>query len=320
MKVFGFFCFLTTLLLSQSKPFNLLKNGGFEEDLNGWYTVDITKQGKAEILDTAQEGKKSLRLERKGGQGVIMVRQNLRGFSGGRELTLSVSYRSLTGGKATVSIWGYDGKNDDPLLERDVISLTGKKKEWDRKEIQVKVSEKIQWMAIGIRVLEDGEFFFDDVSLSQAGVAVAPGGLLRNGGFELSLLDWEVVSPSNCLVATSEASAKRSGTHGLHLQFTKKCNAGDEGINTQIDRVPSKPIRIKAQARAKQMTVTAEMRFFNEKGALLEVAEIGKGGKDNWFPIEKRLTPPEGAKTAILAFKVQGDGSLDLDDISIETE
>lgn len=302
----------------QAKPLNLLRNGSFEEGMQGWYPIDVSGRGKVEFVEGGIDGSKALRLHRNGGNGVVMVRQNLRGFPGGRNLKISVSYRSLTGGNASVSIWGYDAKNDAPLLERDVIALTGKKKEWERKEIEVKVSDKVLWMAVGIRVLDDGEFFFDDVKLQQQGIHELPGSLLRNGGFELGLLDWELELVSACAIAKADAAAKRSGGFGLRYQRGKKCEREMDLISTRMEKLPPGEIQIKAQLRAKQANCAIELRFFDAKGEFLQKSEIGKTTQDAWTAVEGKASVPEQAKSATVCFLISGEGHVDLDEVIAE--
>jgi carbohydrate binding protein with CBM4/9 domain len=302
------------LVLAAGKPQNALVNGGFEKGLDGWLRFDTTNQGRIEIAADAHEGKKSLLLERKGGDGVVMVRQDLE--PPGKELTVAVSFRSKTGGKAHVAVAGFAANSDAIAMNTEVLSITGPVKAWTRKEAKVVVPDTVTKISLAIRAFGDGEFLFDDVVVSGGEKTGAkPPGLLANGGFESGLVGWEIEAPSGRSTFEPSADARRSGEKGLRVERTARCESPWDAIVAPLSAVPKTAFTVKAQARAEHAIAVLEVRFADEHGLFLKAVEVARTAGDGWQTLQGKAAPPRDAASASVALLVTGRGTIDLDDV-----
>jgi hypothetical protein len=266
-----------SLLVAGEKSEDLLENGGFEAGLHAWNAIDTTQQGRIEVIaKNAKEGKKALVIERKGGTGVVMVRQDLRGGAPAGEVTLAVSYRNASAGRAQVSLWGYDGRKDAPVLDEHSVEITGPNKKWEHAEKRIRIPDGVVKLAVGIRVLGDGEFVFDDVRLLRTSAKGAkPSGPIRNGGFESGLFAWETEFASGRTTAEVSAQARRSGEKGLRLRRTARCEVPWDGVVTPLESLPRQPFSVRAAARAEGARCRLEVRFLDARGVLVKCVEVG---------------------------------------------
>ncbi|MEM7307166.1 MAG: hypothetical protein AAF682_10875 [Planctomycetota bacterium] len=292
----------------------VLANGGFEDGLEGWIAFDATGQGRIEAEREAKRGKRALVLERAGGQGLLMVRQNLPPAAVGEEVELRFDYRSPTGGRAQVSLFGYDGEADQPVLDRELLAVTGKVKRWKEAEARIRVPERVVSLALAIRVFEDGEYWFDGVELVVHGAEAA--GPVRNGDFERGLLAWEAFTPSGRASAEVLSKARKSGKNGLRVEREARCPVPWDEVVTEL-ALPKKPFTVEAQARASGATAVLEARWYDERRMLIETEEIGRA-KKSWSRLRARLKPPKGTRFAELAFRVSGTGHADLDAVEVK--
>ena len=298
---------------------NVLANGGFEDELDGWNAFDTTGQGRIEATRDARdarEGKRVLVLERAGGSGVVMVRQDLPPSALAEEVEVRVSYRSPTGGRAQVSLWGYDGENDRPVLDRELVGITGKVRTWKRAEARVKVPEKVVKLSFAIRALDDGIYVFDGAELLAPDAAAS--GPLLNGDFERGLVGWTAETPSGRATVSTPAAARKSGKQGLRLEREASCRTPWDEVLTELTPLPKKAFSIEAQLRAQGTTAVLELRWYDERRFLLEAEEIGKSEKKSWSKARRRLKPPREARFAELAFRVTGRGHADLDGVVLK--
>ncbi|MBI1851830.1 MAG: hypothetical protein HYR85_15940 [Planctomycetes bacterium] len=247
----------------------------------------------------------------------MMVRQDL--DAPGKELTVSVSYRSKTGGKAHVVVVGYAANSDTLALNSEVAVITGPVKAWTRKESKITLPDTVVKLSIAIRALEDGEFLFDDVVMSVAGAAAGAkaSGPLANGGFESGLVGWQVDAPSGRVTFEPNGDARKSGAKGLHVVRDARCELPWDALVASLADLPKGAFTVRAQVRAEHATCGLEVRFVDEHGVLLKAVEVGRSDKSGWTAIEGKATPPRDAVGASVAILVTGKGTIDVDDVEI---
>lgn len=142
------------------KLVNQLVNGGFEQELASWNTIDNSKSMRVDVVkDDKAEGKQALHLKKAGSGGVDLVAQTAE-LAAGKTVVASVQLKGKAAANAWIKVWllDKDGKqlNDDTDVVQVPPDTKWKafKKEWPSKGA---VHARFQILMVG-----SGELWVDD--------------------------------------------------------------------------------------------------------------------------------------------------------------
>ncbi|MBL9078032.1 MAG: hypothetical protein JNL08_11045 [Planctomycetes bacterium] len=146
---------------------NLLRNGGFEQGLDGWRTIANSGRLTAEVQkQQRQQGKQALYVRKTGGAPLDLVTQEVE-LPPGRTLTAAAQLRCKGVQNAWLKVWRY-GKDGKPIDDDvDLVRLPADG-DWQRVEKQFPCAGAVR-AVVQLVVVLDGEVWLDDVSLTVDG-------------------------------------------------------------------------------------------------------------------------------------------------------
>ncbi len=145
---------------------NLLRNGGFEQGLDGWRTIANSGRLTAAVQQQRRhEGKQALYVRKTGGAPLDLVTQEVE-LPPGRTLTAVAQLRCKGVQNAWLKVWRY--RKDGAPIDQDVdlvrLPTDG---DWQRIEKQFACDGAVR-AVVQLVVVLDGEIWLDDVSLTVA--------------------------------------------------------------------------------------------------------------------------------------------------------
>lgn len=147
---------------------NLLLNGGFENGTAGW--MILNNSGRATIeadRKEKKEGTRSMRIMKKGGIPIDVLRQNITELPKSKKLTISASIKSQGVKNAFLKFFIYDAQ-DNPLQDDvDVERVTGTA-DWRRVERTYEVPENAASAAVMVVMVLEGTMWVDEVEVRPA--------------------------------------------------------------------------------------------------------------------------------------------------------
>lgn len=147
---------------------NLLLNGGFENGTAGW--MILNNSGRATIesdRQTKQEGSRGLKVSKKGGPPIDVVRQTITDLPKSKKLAVSAQIKSLDAKNAFLKFFIYDA-NENPLREDvDMEHITGST-DWKKVSRTYELPPNAESAAVMLVMVLDGTVWMDDVQVTAA--------------------------------------------------------------------------------------------------------------------------------------------------------
>ncbi len=210
---------------------NLVVNGSFESELNGWWTAkDSEASSAATSPDAADYGSAGLVLHKGPDGWYSMVGQSTKGHDAWQTLQVHARLKGAVGGEHVT--FGYDDQSFEMVAEprwRTVSRLVLMPERSDDSNARISITTN------------DATVYLDEVSFAMAQVArgdadTAKGNLLRNSSFESDLGLWEFFTNSPEGSASTSPDARHSGYAGMVL------NRGPEGSITLVKQPLRDPV------------------------------------------------------------------------------
>ena len=153
---------------AKDKPVNLLPNGGFEKDLDGWMLINNSRRTTAEVQKkTKKEGKKALHIAKTGGMPLDLLRTEVKDIVPGTRVRVSMQVKGEGIGNAFVKFWAYD-KDQKPLIQDvDVAQLRGNFG-WKEIEKTYDLPKDTDNAHLQVVMIMGGELYVDDVRVEGA--------------------------------------------------------------------------------------------------------------------------------------------------------
>jgi predicted esterase len=145
---------------------NLLNNGNFERDLQGWNVLNNSQRFTAAVVkDEHHEGRRALHLEKTGGMPLDLVTQEV-DLPAGSAVQVRIAVKKKGVGNAFVKVWLYDQDGAAVHDNVDLVQLKGDggwqvhEQTWEQKGAVRAVVQLVMVMG--------GELWCDDVQLAVA--------------------------------------------------------------------------------------------------------------------------------------------------------
>lgn len=151
----------------QAASDNLLRNGGFEDQLAGWQVFGNSGRMQAEAAAVPGcTGKAALHLRKKGGVPLDLVRQEVRKLAKAEQLLVSCRVRSSGCGNALVKFFLYDDADRVVAEQVDLVQLRG---DQDWQPVQKAFdARRASYGVLQVVMVLDGEVWVDDVRVVAA--------------------------------------------------------------------------------------------------------------------------------------------------------
>ncbi len=311
------------LLLMSSGQDNLLANGGFEGELEGWRLID--NSGRSELAvdrRTKRKGRQALHLTKTGGAPFDVVRGDLETLPSSGRLEVSMFVKGRDVERAFLKFFLWDAQDESLDANVDLRLLNGSFN-W----IEVKHTYEIPAGTVSATVMlvmaGGGEVWLDEVRVmgSEAPVSQAPKNLLSNGDFEDgSQTGWQLLDNSGRASAKIATKPAASGRYALHL--TKQGGPPFDVLRADVSGLRGgESVRVSGRFRGAELG-RAFFKFFaydESDQPLINDVDIGQlQGTFDWKELEKTYRLPEGARQgAVMIVQVMG-GDLWLDDVRVE--
>lgn len=223
---------------------NLIVNGSFESELNGWWTANDSDADTATVsADAADYGSAGLVLH-KGPDGYYsMVGQTTTGHEVWQNIQVHARIKGAVGGEHVT--FGYDDQGFEMVAEpqwRTVSRLLLMPDRSDESNARISITTN------------DGSVYVDEVSFSEAWVErgdadTAKGNLLRNGSFESDLSLWSFFTNNPEGTASTSPDARHSGYAGMVM------SRGPDGAVTLVKQALRDPV-----AKGEEYRIEADVR------------------------------------------------------------
>ena len=142
---------------------NLLPNGGFEKGMDGWAFVANSGRATATLdRKVKRQGKRALRLEKRGGPPFDVLRTDLPELTPGTRVEVSAHVKGVDVGNAFVKFWVYDAAGTSLVQDVDVVRLTGTF-DWKRVAKAYDLPAGAASAAVMVLMVVGGELWLDDV-------------------------------------------------------------------------------------------------------------------------------------------------------------
>ena len=142
---------------------NLLANGGFEKDTEGW--IIGSNSGRMELSpdkEAKTEGEQSLRIAKTGGMPIDIVRINCDGLTPGQKVMVSAKIKAQDVGNAWMKFYVWDAEGNVLIKDIDVARIHGTY-DWRTAKQRFTVPEGTTKAAIQFWMILDGTVWIDDV-------------------------------------------------------------------------------------------------------------------------------------------------------------
>ena len=140
-----------------------------------------------------------------------------------------------------------------------------------------------------------------------------PGNLHPDPSFEAETVSWRGGSEGGVSVGTT-AQTKRTGAQALEIRAAGPYGEAFHGERQRIDRAP---YRIRGAVAARGAKARLGLLW---KGAGLERWATAPGVEGGFTEVNVVLSPPPWASSALLGVRIEGDGVVNLDDVTLVRE
>lgn len=151
---------------AQAQNNNLLKNGSFENGLDGWMVVNYSGRLNAESSSkAARKGDKGLQINKTGGPPVDTIRANIISLPAGRRVKVSAMIKADNARNAWFKFFAYDDAGNVAVKDVDIMHITGSFG-WQRVSRTYELPANTTTGAIIIMMVMDGTVYADDVRVA----------------------------------------------------------------------------------------------------------------------------------------------------------
>ena len=145
---------------------NLLDNGDFANELDGWTVINNSSRLKAEATDAvSHSGRASLAIRKTGGMPMDVIRCDIAKVPAGKAVVVSAIVKTKGVKNTFFKFFVYDDAGESLVDDVDVKRLTGTA-DWTRIEKTFDLPENAASAAVMIAVVLEGELWVDDVQVT----------------------------------------------------------------------------------------------------------------------------------------------------------
>ena len=145
---------------------NYITNGGFEKGTRRWIIGSNSKRMKLTTDPNEKaEGRQSLRIAKRGGMPLDIVRRNVKGPEPGDTVMVSAMVKAIGAGNAWLKFFVWDRAGDVLIEDLDVASIRGTF-DWKKVERTFTLPENYDSAAVQFWMVLDGTVWLDDVKVT----------------------------------------------------------------------------------------------------------------------------------------------------------
>jgi hypothetical protein len=299
---------LLLLALAARAGENLLPNGAFEKEVEGWVFFQFGGEDKREV-----EGKtKALHVAKasKGGPPAMIWTDYALDPSQEGKLSFSLRAKGKKLGRTEILFILWDDKDGIAIEEKMHDGDLGAK--WQTFEKEIEIPGPAKGGRILVRLWEDGELWLDDASVRLKGAAPepAPKGALavRNGDFEKSKEGWAPVGGTDELKVALEKGELRLARGGRRLY-------PEPGVQQIVKAPRAKRVTLRCRARAAGARACVALLAETQDGALVAYARAETAEAKE---IELPLALVSSVKQLRIVLAIHGPGEAFFDDVRLE--
>ncbi|MHC4441489.1 MAG: carbohydrate binding domain-containing protein [Planctomycetota bacterium] len=154
---------------SSDSPTSLIENGGFEKGRRGWMVANNSRRMKlASDRKDKYEGQRSLKISKRGGMPVDIIRQNVSGLAKGGKLSVSAMVKAQKATNAWLKFYVWDASEQVLVKDVDVSRIAGTF-DWKKLEKTFAIPPEADLAALQFWMVMDGTVWLDDVRISPVG-------------------------------------------------------------------------------------------------------------------------------------------------------